>query len=362
MLEQPQLLKTINPTVSIAIPAYNEAPYIESVIIGFLNQQYPGLVQILIADGGSTDGTQDIVNKIAAQNPIVKLLYNPLKIQSHALNIMLKEAKGDVFLRADAHCEYPSDYIEKCVEALVTSEALNVGGSQRYVAKTAFQAGVALASRSFLNGGAKYRNPEYNGYADTVYLGCFWKQPLLEFYKNGEVFDTTQITNQDAELNLKLLEINEKSIYVSSDIKCWYYPRTNWIHLYKQYFKYGRGRFLTATKHPEKAPLRSKIPFIFVLFCFLSLTLDLVIFQGNLYSIPILSFLGIIPFLETIKLLKKFNNHFEQEFWRGELENKPSILSCGYFCFIALITMPLSYGLGHGYQLIKNKVFRIKGW
>jgi len=51
-----------NPTVTIAIPAYNEAAHIESVITGFLNQQYPGLVEILIADGGSTDGTQDIVN------------------------------------------------------------------------------------------------------------------------------------------------------------------------------------------------------------------------------------------------------------------------------------------------------------
>ncbi|MFW6030119.1 MAG: glycosyltransferase, partial [Halanaerobiales bacterium] len=142
------------PQVTIAIPAYNEANYIESVISAFLEQTYPQIEEILIADGGSTDGTQEIIEKIAVTSPKVKLLHNPKKIQSSALNLMLKEAKGEVFLRADAHCEYAKDYVEKCVEALLSSEALNVGGSQRYVAKTPFQAGVALASRSFINGGA----------------------------------------------------------------------------------------------------------------------------------------------------------------------------------------------------------------
>lgn len=350
------------PQVTIAIPAYNEANYIESVISAFLEQTYPQIEEILIADGGSTDGTQEIIEKIAVTSPKVKLLHNPKKIQSSALNLMLKEAKGEVFLRADAHCEYAKDYVEKCVEALLSSEALNVGGSQRYVAKTPFQAGVALASRSFINGGAKYRNTQYNGYADTVYLGCFWKEPLLEIPKSQEVFDTTQVTNQDAELNLKLVERQEKAIYVSSEIKVWYYPRNSWKALCKQFFKYGRGRYLTATKHPNNAPLRSKVPFLFVSFLIIASSFDLLIFRGRFYIIQAISALGVVPILESFRMVRNFKDKFEEEIWRGKIENKPSSVIQLYFCFWALITMPLAYGLGHGYQLIKNRVFRLKGW
>ena len=174
---------------------------------------------------------------------------------------MIAEAKGDIFLRADAHSEYAPDYVEKCVQALLETEADNVGGAQRFVAENTFQAGVAIASNSVLgSGGAKYRDINYDGYADTVYIGCFWRKALLEvgIQSNNfdlyaiEVFDTSQITNQDAELNQKLLDKNPQAIYISSDIQVWYYPRQTWKALWIQYFKYGRGRYLTTIKHPER--------------------------------------------------------------------------------------------------------------
>ena len=166
-----------NPTVTVAIPTYNESVNIEHLLNVLLLTEYPNLVEIFVADGGSTDATQDIVKKVSLAQPKVKLIHNPLKIQSVGINLILQECTGDIFLIADAHSEYASDYIERCVEVLVKSKALNVGGAQRFVAKTPFQVGIALGSRSFLgSGGAKYRDPNYNGYADTVYLGCFWRK------------------------------------------------------------------------------------------------------------------------------------------------------------------------------------------
>jgi len=121
-----------NPSISIVIPTYNEIENIEAVVNSFLSSNYPNLLE-------------------------------------------------EFFLRADAHCEYAPDYIEQCVAAFEKSQALNVGGCQRFVAKEPFQAAIAIAARSWLgNGGAKYRDPNYSGYADTVYLGCFKKEVLLE--------------------------------------------------------------------------------------------------------------------------------------------------------------------------------------
>lgn len=347
-----------NPTVTIAIPAYNEAANIESVITGFLNQQYPRLIEILIADGGSTDGTQDIVNQIAAQNPIVKLLQNPQKIQSHALNIMIKEAKGDVFLRADAHCIYASDYIENCVKALLDSEALNAGGAQRFIAKTPFQSGVTLASRTYLgNGGAKYRDPNYTGYVETVFMGCFWHQNLLEV---GGYYEPST-PNEDAELNLRLLEKTPKAIYVSSEIKVWYFPRKTPKSLWIQFFRYGRGRYITARRHPRRSPLRSKIPSLAIVFLLISAIL-LATTLGFIPATLLMIISALIPLIESIRLTLQYRNNFNEIFWRGNESDIPSSFSRCFYCWIALLIMPIAYTTGGFFQLIRHRLFKVEGW
>jgi succinoglycan biosynthesis protein ExoA len=373
MLKSERLTTKEYPTVSIAIPAYNESAYIERVIKKFWATSYPNLVEILIADGGSTDETLDIVKNLSLLDSRVKLIFNPEKIQSTALNIMLSHAKGDIFLRADAHCDYASDYVERCVEALLESKALNVGGAQRFVATNAFQAGVALASRSFLgNGGAKYRDPNYNGYADTVFIGCFWRKALLELAKQDDsqvnlnkilaVFDPSQVTNQDAELNLKLLEKQPNAIYISSKIKVEYYPRKNIKGLWNQYFKYGRGRYLTYTKHPKNTPTRSKlplmaIPLILFLFC-----ADSFFYNENLHVREIAIALILMPFIEATRVTLNFHSNFISEFWRGQPNQVPNFLNKTLWCGIVLIILPIAYFSGNIYQISRAKILKIKGW
>lgn len=353
------------PSVSIAIPTYNEAEHIEAIVNNFLQTQYPNLIEILVTDGGSTDRTPEIVLKLSSKDSRVKLLPNPGKIQSAGLNVALKHSQGDIFLRADAHCDYAPDYIEKCVAALQKSQALNVGGAQRFVAKEGFQAAVALAARSwFGSGGARYRDPNYSGYADTVYLGCFQRQALLELDDSIplKVFDTSQITNQDAELNQKLLAKDPQAIYISSDIKVWYYPRKNWKSLWIQYFKYGRGRYLTITKHPERSQLRGKLPFLFISTMFILLGFDLLFTPVNLH-IKELCILGVsCAFLESLKINLKLRHRFTTEIWRGNPAQAPSFINRCLGCGIAIITMPLAHFSGYGYQIFKNRILRVRGW
>lgn len=346
-------------TLTIAIPTYNESLHIEKLIQGFLSTKYPNLIEIFVADGGSTDGTQDIVKKLCKEDPRVKLIHNPDKIQSAGLNLILQQCAGDIFLRADAHSDYAPDYIEKCIEALLESKALNVGGAQRFVAKAPFQSGVALASKSILgSGGAKYRDPNYDGYADTVYIGCFWRQALLDV--GG--FDTTQITNQDAELNQKLLNKSENAIYVSSKIRVWYYPRKTWKSLWIQYFKYGRGRYLTTTKHSNKSQLRGKLPFLVISGVILMVFIDLLFPQWRLPIIELIPVGIAIFFIESFRVNWKYRNNFKEEIWRGSEKEIPSFFSRWFFCGITLLTMPIAHFSGYGYQLFRHKILRVDGW
>ncbi|AFZ49081.1 glycosyltransferase family 2 protein [Dactylococcopsis salina] len=349
---------TNNPTVTIAIPAYNEANDIEAVILSFLHQQYPDLEEILIADGGSTDGSQNIVKQIAENNPQVKLIYNPNKTQSYALNLMLEKAKGDIFLRADAHSEYANDYIEKCVKNLINTQALNVGGSQRFIAKNNFQSGVALASKSYLgNGNARYRDSQYTGYADTVYLGCFWRETLVKM----RGYDVEATPNEDAELNLRLLKKQEQAVYINSDIRAWYTPRSTPKALWIQYFKYGRARFLTSSKHPNKAPIRTKIPFLFSILL-LSIFLIISISSNILYGLILILLIAIIFLIESMRVTLKYKEKFNQEIWRGKQTEKPNLFNRIWNCWLALIIMPIAYVSGNCYQFFRNKVLKKQGW
>jgi glycosyltransferase involved in cell wall biosynthesis len=336
-------------SVSVAIPVYNEANSIEKIVRSFLKTNYPNLLEILIADGGSNDGTQNIISRISQEDSRVKLLDNPGKIQSAALNIMLQECKGDIFLRADGHSDYAPDYIEKCVEALLKSKADNVGGAQRFVAKTTFQSGVALASRSFLgSGGAKYRNPNYDGYADTVYLGCFWQQHLLEI--GGYCIEATP--NEDADLNQRLINHNKKAIYVDSSIKTWYYPRNSWHSLFVQYFRYGMARCRTNAKYLLKSQLRGLLPFIVISNTILLLIID-VLYSPLSLPTEVLFFIGLfLPFLESLRVTLKFRQNFDLEIWRGDQENYPSLFSRWFWCGITLLTMPVAHFAGYSYQIL----------
>jgi glycosyltransferase involved in cell wall biosynthesis len=368
------------PTVTIAIPTYNEAADIERVIRGFLATRYPNLIEILIGDGGSTDGTQAIVDRLSSTDPRVKLIHNPEQIQSYALNLMIEACSGEIFLRADAHSDYAPDYVEQCVEALLKSRALNVGGAQRFVAKNAFQSAIALASRSVLgSGGAKYRDPQYNGFADTVYLGCFWRDILVKL--GG--FRVEAITNQDAELNLRLRKFfsdhpqlaaqerdlfqklnhdAEKAIYISSDIKAWYYPRKTWKSLQKQYFKYGRGRYLTSTTHTENFQLRGKLPFLVLTGLILAILLDLVFPGLQLPALELLPLGLLLPFLEAFRVNWKFRQSFKTEFWRGDKSRTPSFLSRWILCGVVFLTMPIAHFSGYLYQIYRNRILGIQGW
>jgi succinoglycan biosynthesis protein ExoA len=339
------------PTISIIIPAFNEANYIDHLVRHFLQTSYTNLIEILIADGGSTDGTQDIIKQLSAENSRVRLLNNPRKIQAVGLNIMLKECQGDIVLRADAHSDYAPDYIEKCVEALLKSGASNAGGAQRVVAKSAFQSGVALASRSFLgNGGAKYRDPNYQGYADTVYLGCFWKECILAV--GGSYIE--EATNEDAELNQRLISRNEHAIYIDPNIKSWYYPRENLYSLFIQYFKYGMGRCNTSKKHPLKAQLRGLLPSLVISTVFVLLIIDLM-FPALGLPIKLVFCVGLLlPFLESLRVTLKLNRNFGTEIWRGNPTEHPSLFSRWIFCGLTLLTIPFAHFAGYIYQLGLN--------
>src|SRR5688572_29952124 len=245
--------------VTIAMPAYNEEKYIEACIASVQAQDYPpDLIEILVADGRSTDRTRDILARLAEIDPRIKVVDNPARLQAAGLGLLVKEATGDILVRMDVHAEYAPDYVRKCVETLERTGADNVGGAQRAKAKTPFQRALCAALSSKLGvGGAKYRSSEAEGFVDTVFLGAFRRK----VFETIGLWDPGAITNEDAELNQRILDSGGQ-IYLARDIVVHYFPRDSFKTLAKQYFKYGRGRARTLLKLGSLPTIRPVLPFL----------------------------------------------------------------------------------------------------
>lgn len=225
--------------VSVIVPCWNERAFIERVLASIINGQTSDLeVEVLVVDGMSTDGTREIVERFARLYPQVRLLDNQDRVVPQALNLGIKEARGEIILRMDAHAEYPHDYVGRLASALMESGADNVGGVWQIVpgAETLEAQVAAIASAHPLGvGNAHYRiGADKPIEVDTVPFGCYRR----EVFDRIGLFDTDMVRNQDDELNARLIASGGKILLIPS-IVIRYFARPTIRQLAKMFYQYG---------------------------------------------------------------------------------------------------------------------------
>ena len=251
--------------VSVIAPCRNEQRYIEAFCAGVLRQTLPAgwELELVIADGYSDDGTREILDRIAAIDPRIIRIDNPRRIVSSGLNQALDASHGEVIVRMDVHTEYAPDYIAQCLAALSETGADNVGGpwhAQPDADAGPMQRAVAAAFQSrWVAGGARSRQLDYNGWVDTVYLGCW---PRATFERFGG-FDEALVRNQDDEHNLRIVSRGGR-VWQSSRIRSIYRPRAMLRQVFRQYLQYGYWKPFVMKKHGQPASPRHAVPVMFV--------------------------------------------------------------------------------------------------
>lgn len=184
-------------------------------------------LEIMVVDGGSTDGTIDVINSYIDRYSFIRLIHNEKRLKPIALNIGIKASSGDVIMRIDAHAIYDNDYISKLVDGLYTESVDNVGGVRdTFVPSDGSPMEIALSeaiSHPLVVGNAYYRTGVLTGkkLVDTVFCGCYRRDV---FEKIG-LFNEKLIRTQDRELNTRLIKSGGK-IMLFPDVHCTYYPRT----------------------------------------------------------------------------------------------------------------------------------------
>lgn len=250
-------------SVSVIIPARNEKEYIGKCLDSFVDQSYPKrLFEILVCDGMSTDGTRDIVMDYEREHGNIHLIDNPGLSAPKGMNAGIRNSVSDIVIIFGAHAYADRDFISNNVKLLRSSSAGCTGGPIETISENDKGRAIALAMSSpFGVGNALFRYCKSRTYVDTVAFGAYWRKVI----EGAGCFDEELVRTQDYELNLRITEKGYK-ILLSPEIKSFYYSRSSYKKVWKQYFQYGFWKVRVVKKHGRVASARHLIPLLFVLF------------------------------------------------------------------------------------------------
>lgn len=225
------------PTVSIILPVFNEAGFLDPCLTSLQSQDYGGTIEIVVADGGSTDGTRQLLEDRHSRGELV-LIDNPQRRQWAGLNSAAAAASGEILVRVDGHSTYAPDYVSRSVAALLDTEATAVGGRMIPESDTPVGSAIVSAMASpWAVGPARYRHQDHPSLVDTVYLGAFRK---TDFERLGGYRDLPGVA-EDADLYYRWRTQGAR-IMLDPSIGSTYQPRDSWPALARQYFRYGWGK------------------------------------------------------------------------------------------------------------------------
>jgi succinoglycan biosynthesis protein ExoA len=258
---RPLLAATALPFVSVVIPVRNEEAFIGDTLEQLLSQEYDSSrLQILVADGDSTDATREVVKEYEATHPNVHLVDNPGRLSSAGRNVAIRASQGDVIVVIDGHCEIDNPfYLADLAEAFTISGADCVGRPQPLEVPGAnrVQRAIAMARASRLG-----HHPDshiYSAKSAFVPPESVAVAYRREVFEQVGFFDEAFDACEDVEFNHRVALAGLRC-YFTPRVQVRYHPRASLAGLFGQMMRYGRGRVRLLRKHPDTFTLPGFLP------------------------------------------------------------------------------------------------------
>jgi succinoglycan biosynthesis protein ExoA len=326
--------------LAIAIPVLNEVRYLANLIQTVTQMANGYEYDIFIADGGSLDGSVELVKDVASNNSRVHYLHNAGKIQACGVNQVARslDSKFTHLIRLDAHSLYPEYFISNIIRAFDQYDVSSVVVPMHTVGQDDFTNAAALAFNSVLgNGASAHRNSSGTTFVDHGHHAGF----LLKDYLALGGYDETFIANEDAEYDFRLAATGKK-ILLLNEAEISYFPRDSSLGIFRQYKKYGQYRFLNLWKHKSIPKIRQLLP----VFSFWSLCLALI----SVLLVPVFNSAALflaIPFSVYVSFIVLVSL---------ALFKSSGIINAGMASMIAM-TAHLSFGFGFTASLLRCLIY-----
>jgi len=187
-----------SPLISIITVVYNGANTLEQTINSVLNQTYKNIEYIII-DGGSTDGTLEIIKKY--QNDISHWISEPDKGLYDAMNKGIKIAEGELVGMINSDDWYEINAVELIVEAYKKNSDKKIFHGDRF---------------DILEDGTKQLRKFNSSKFKFIYYGMTYNHPSMFFHKNiygKELYNANLSAHSDYEFILKQYLENKNLFY-----------------------------------------------------------------------------------------------------------------------------------------------------
>jgi succinoglycan biosynthesis protein ExoA len=232
---------------------------VERALASLAAQQESGPMEVIIAAPPRQHARLRALKTRGAVATVV-LVGNPGGERSLGLNRAIAMASAPFIVRVDARSVLPPDYIAKCVSRLQRDPSVAVvGGVQRPRARSTAPraAGIARALRNpWVLGGARYRRPGSQGPADTVYLGVFHRQELLD-----TPYDAMLAANEDYDLCARLRRAG-RQVWLEHGLEVEYEARESYRALWSQYRSFGEAKVRYWRQTRERPSVRQALPLV----------------------------------------------------------------------------------------------------
>jgi glycosyltransferase involved in cell wall biosynthesis len=296
------------PYISVVMPMYNQENHIRHSLESILNQDYPAdNYEIIIIDNSSEDKSAEIVMDIQKNNKIIKYFNQPERSITKAINSGIKNSKGEILVRLDAHTEAPRNYISKIADTLINNKAELVSGiivpiGTNYWSKTI---GLCLSS-SFGIGDSRLYHYDEPVYTKRGYLGAYRKDYIVKL----GYYDELLFSADDYDVFYRVKKAGGR-ILVLPELGVKYYCRESLKKVFGQYFKYGWTKVVVFKKYGKLLSARAIVPGLFLVTLIVFLSVSIFIKESGyiflllvgIYLITNLIFSATLSFRKGFKFL-----------------------------------------------------------
>lgn len=258
--------------VTVIVTCFNERNNIRECLITLTGQVYhQGEVDILVVDGGSTDGTIEIIQELEHLHENIRLVIEPKKGTAAGRNAGVNNARYDHIAFIDADCEAPPDWLAILAEAYqrVTGSdpgIVAVGGTNippQMMGNFVTAIGIALDSYIGSFGSAQGRRFDCEVYVPSL-------ANLNVLYHRGAIikiggYDESLVSEaEDADLNYRLFSAGGRFLFIPGSF-VWHKMRPTPRTWYRNMFRYGKGRARLLKRHPAMWNVGFILPLLFLI-------------------------------------------------------------------------------------------------